>query len=599
MTLTPLTTQTHGTSPKLAAAVELLGRYEGSGFKEPPYLLRRGDGQLIQLPRLLYLVAEQADGTRRYESIADAVGEAIGRRVAPGDVEFLMDEKLRPLGLLDGGDGVDVPSVPKANALLALKYKAALVPASVVRVLAATFSPLFFPPAILAVLVGVVALDYWLFAVHGVAQSLREALYEPGTLLIVFGLVLVSAVFHEFGHAAATRYGGAQPGAMGAGLYLVWPAFYTDLTDAYTLGRSGRLRADLGGVYFNAIFMLGTAGAYFITGFEPLLLLIPLQHLEIVHQLLPFFRLDGYYIVSDLTGVPDILSRVKPTLKSLIPGLETHPRVQELKPWARAVVTVYVSLLVPLLIALFFVMAFAAPRVFATAWDAIGVTWQRAHEAVDRREAIPSLAWVIQLGFLALSPVGIALTLTAAARRISGAVWRWTEMRPWARAVLVAATSATVMALFGSWWMNGAYRPIGIGERGTLSARALDVRAVVGQESRQQESRQPSAPLRSEPPSIPRRPRAGASIFRERPTTRRDRETGSGPVSARVNPWSASTSGVTTSEDPTATDPSPEMELTAPVDTTTQTAPTSSTTTSESTTPTTATTPTTTTTTTP
>ena len=44
-----------------------------------------------------------------------------------------------------------------------------------------------------------------------------------------------------------------RPGVMGAGLYLVWPAFYTDVTDSYRLGRGGRLRTDLGGLYFNAI----------------------------------------------------------------------------------------------------------------------------------------------------------------------------------------------------------------------------------------------------------------------------------------------------------------------------------------------------------
>ena len=44
---------------------------------------------------------------------------------------------------------------------------------------------------------------------------------------------------------------------MGAGLYLVWPAFYTDVTDSYRLGRGGRLRTDLGGLYFNAIVAVG------------------------------------------------------------------------------------------------------------------------------------------------------------------------------------------------------------------------------------------------------------------------------------------------------------------------------------------------------
>jgi hypothetical protein len=41
------------------------------------------------------------------------------------------------------------------------------------------------------------------------------------------------------------------------------------------------------------IFSLITAGVYYLTGFEWLLILILLQHVEILHQFLPFLRLDG------------------------------------------------------------------------------------------------------------------------------------------------------------------------------------------------------------------------------------------------------------------------------------------------------------------
>jgi hypothetical protein len=50
--------------PRRAAGVELIGEFEGSGFKEPPLLARRGDGQVVQLTRLLFLVAEACDGLR-------------------------------------------------------------------------------------------------------------------------------------------------------------------------------------------------------------------------------------------------------------------------------------------------------------------------------------------------------------------------------------------------------------------------------------------------------------------------------------------------------------------------------------------------------
>src|SRR5207237_8435771 len=158
-----------------------------------------------------------------------------------------------------------------------------------------------------------------------------------------------------------------------------WPALYTDVTDAYRIDTRGRLRTDLGGVYFNVIFILATAGAYAVTGFEPLLLMIPLQHFEIIHQFLPFIRLDGYYIVSDLTGVPDMFARIRPTLASLLPWRKTSDRVKELKPWVRVVVTSYVMTVVPVLLFMFGLMVINAPRIFSKAYDSFVVQYHKVH----------------------------------------------------------------------------------------------------------------------------------------------------------------------------------------------------------------------------
>src|SRR5436190_19944371 len=61
-----------GEPPRLAPGVELVGEFEGSGFKQPPMIARRADGQAVQLPALLYTVAEQIDGERDHEAIAQA-----------------------------------------------------------------------------------------------------------------------------------------------------------------------------------------------------------------------------------------------------------------------------------------------------------------------------------------------------------------------------------------------------------------------------------------------------------------------------------------------------------------------------------------------
>ena len=55
------------------------------------------------------------------------------------------------------------------------------------------------------------------------------------------------------------------------------------------------------------------------TSAEILLLVIAIMHLEMLEQLLPFVRFDGYYVLSDLVGVPDLFARVGPILRSARP----------------------------------------------------------------------------------------------------------------------------------------------------------------------------------------------------------------------------------------------------------------------------------------
>ena len=51
------------------------------------------------------------------------------------------------------------------------------------------------------------------------------------------------------------------------------------------------LTAD-GGPYFNAVFAVAAFLAWRVTGWEALLVIVPLQQLQMLKQLLPFVRLD-------------------------------------------------------------------------------------------------------------------------------------------------------------------------------------------------------------------------------------------------------------------------------------------------------------------
>ena len=66
---------------------------------------------------------------------------------------------------------------------------------------------------------------------------------------------------------------------------------------------------------------------------------------------MPIARLDGYFVVADLVGVPDLFGRVGPILTSLLPGRPAGPRVRELRRTARVVVTAWVLVAVPVMVA--------------------------------------------------------------------------------------------------------------------------------------------------------------------------------------------------------------------------------------------------------
>jgi putative peptide zinc metalloprotease protein len=525
-----------GKRPRLAEGVELLGQYEGSGFKEPPFMARRSDGQIVQLPPLLYMVVEHADGQHDVEAIATALTEGIHRQVEPDDVRFLVEEKLVPLGLVVTGNGQS-PELQKVDPLLALRFRAAVVPKLLVRGLTTLFRPLFFPLVMVAVVAGLIALDYWLFGVHGIAQGLRSSLYRPAFLLLLLGFVVFSAAFHEVGHATACRYGGAEPGAMGVGLYIVWPAFYTDVTDAYRLGKRGRLRTDVGGLYFNAIFVLGVAAAYFIGGLEGLVLILVILQFQMVPQLLPFLRMDGYYMVADLTGVPDLFTRIKSILLSLIPWRRADDRVKELKPWVRLAVTTWVLLVVPLLLFNLSMILVSAPRIFATAWDSFFVHWHKTTGAFGGGRTSEGVLDSVQMAALVLPAAGITYTVTRLGKRAVKGAWAWSSGKPVRRGAAILLFGALIGVLGYVWWPNGDYRPIQPGERWTAGQILAAVKDV--------STGRPALTLQQNAKTVVPAPRTNLSPA-----------PGSTPAPA-TSPATGGSSGSSPSPSPSNTSPSP------------------------------------------
>lgn len=453
--------------PVLADGVELLGELAGSGHQQAPSLVRRGDGSMLQLTPLLYGVLQEIDGERGYDEIAPRLSERIGKTAAAEDVRYLVEKKLEPLGVLQRSDGSG-PVTKKPNPLLALRPRVVLSNPDVTRRVTGPFARLFAPLIAVPVIVAFGVSAGWVLFDKGLAGPTHQAFYQPGLLLTVFALTVVSAGFHEFGHAAACRRGGATPGTMGFGLYIVWPAFYTDVSDSYRLDRRRRLLVDLGGLYFNALFSVGALAVWFLTGWDALLLVVGLQVLQMLRQLTPVIRADGYHILADITGVPDLFAHLGPTIRSLWPGNWRRRDSRSLKRWARVVVLLWVALIVPSLVFALVSGAVMMPRLAATAWDSLGIQWGRLVDGIGAGDYGTGAVSALKMVGVVLPVAGLLLLLGRTALRTGRKTLAWASGSSRRRAVAAVAAVAVVAALGWYWWPRDQYVPVRSDERGTV-----------------------------------------------------------------------------------------------------------------------------------
>ena len=108
-----------------AEGLTLCGEMTGSGYRFPPAVVGRADGQTLQVTPLLYALLEAVDGRRAPEEVAEVVSARTGRQVSAANVQTLVDDQLRPLGLLTRADGSE-PELKRSNPLLGLRAKVAV-----------------------------------------------------------------------------------------------------------------------------------------------------------------------------------------------------------------------------------------------------------------------------------------------------------------------------------------------------------------------------------------------------------------------------------------------------------------------------------------
>ena len=204
--------------------------------------------------------------------------------------------------------------------------------------------------------------------------------------------------------------------------------------------------------------MLALAGIYAATSSEVLVLVIAVTHVEMLDQLLPFVRFDGYFILSDLIGVPDLFARVVPIIKSVLPAGRRDPRVTGLRRGARIAVTGWVLCVIPLLLFTMGGLLLRLPRVDRALWRSTHMQAHLAAAAVAGHQYAAAAVDTVGVVLVILPGAGTLYIAARLARRVATLGRRWSAGRPARRRLATGTGLAVIAALAAFWTIQGQFR---------------------------------------------------------------------------------------------------------------------------------------------
>ncbi len=263
-----------------------------------------------------------ADGSR---SVAEIASEC-NARFAPqylsveSLVRFLADARGKGLLLVDRcGTEVGIPESDVRRAWwknpLAIRVPG-LNPDQILDSMSHHFAPFFSPFAFLiASLLMVVAVCGVVVNFGELTEDLAVATQrmQSGTgLIMLFGVLSITKIVHEFAHAIACKRFGGECREIGLMFLVGVPCLYCDVSDAWMLPRRWqRIFISAAGVLAELTLAAIAALIWFFTVDSPVrdvcaTVVVVCSVTTVLFNGNPLLRYDGYYILSDAIGIPNL-----------------------------------------------------------------------------------------------------------------------------------------------------------------------------------------------------------------------------------------------------------------------------------------------------
>lgn len=308
--------------PKLKPGLRITPFHDGTATEER-YLVEVGETFFVAGQSMRDVLTALAEEPKTLEELAAVYERQTGREISTDVLADVLANRISD-SLFD-----HTPD-PKNKRPFIFSFN--LLSEPLVRPWSTALSVLFAPRLVLLVISCFVLAEVLIFT-HTL-RAIHQP-FNPWDFVFFYLLVIGITLFHELGHAAACRRFECPHGNIGFALYFMFPAFYTDVTPAWRLPPLKRAVVDLGGIYFQAILFVVLTLYVMLTGSLLALRLLWAMNLTMLWTLNPIFKMDGYWLLSDVSGLTNLHRQMRDAGVNLGRKLFRRPAIWDSAPQAQ------------------------------------------------------------------------------------------------------------------------------------------------------------------------------------------------------------------------------------------------------------------------
>jgi len=299
-------------------------QFLGPVEERPDLVLIQADDRYFRISAPVWEVLEGLpalrDGTRNRSEMLGAARNQVERSLAPPTVIDGAVSLLDRLGVPRGAARID-----KIRARMEIDVS--WLVGRIGRLAAGLRLPgwfWFFAAATLAA--NIVFLH---FATRPLSYSLSFHLLGPVYFTAAAALLLAIFFCHELAHCVAAVVLGCRAHRVGVGVFMVFPVFYADVSDVWRLAPRKRLIVNAAGLIFQGIVGLALI-AMSQTFSGPLgqmaAFVAVINATTISVNILPFAKLDGYWMVADALNVADLRGETRWRIRAPVEAIRRAAR---------------------------------------------------------------------------------------------------------------------------------------------------------------------------------------------------------------------------------------------------------------------------------